>query len=353
MVKRASILSVGILCLLLFLSCKRETDIDTADSSTGDSPEVTIADSGETHLLRDDLKPLDTVMMIEAVGDSALIVVDAQPSVGYFANHVMTRTYGRIGRGPCEYLEISNIDTNSDSLFVLDSAQAKIIAYNLNTAECLGETSHPILQRAHYLERLDGSYLTGRIYYRVGTPDSTVLLKLVHDNGTVEDLSLTKGEVNPVPVRFPFDLQGINFARYGNRIYAAFPLSGMLAKLDLETHKISTYSMDLVLNRKAFEEATSDSGDAGDLINGGMVEIVRGVFAAKNWVGVSTIRFHREEPNIEKFHVFTPERKLIRSLNYQDNPSIIRGNELLIIDATGPAESRYGYQVTYRQISVY
>lgn len=339
-----------VLCSALVISCTSTTD--TSPDASGSTPNISLADSGETHLLRDDMQPLTGAPIAMVAREDTLFVADSDPFVALFVNHEMTRTFGRSGKGPCEYVEVDALTSNGDSLFVLSASQGKIITYHVSTGECLGEIQHQSLQRSSYLERAGGTFLTGRPGSPVGSSDSTRLLHRLNGDGTMEAMPLDKGTFDPVPIRAPFSPPGINFARSGNLLYYPYTLSQVLGVADLATGEIDSFALHHEIDREAFAERSGEPGGTISVLNEGLAELVWRVHATQRWVAVYTLRIFGEKENQGKIYFYTPGGKLIHERTLDSPPRAVLGNRMLYVEPTDDGESGYAYQVEYREVTM-
>ncbi|MDZ7773109.1 MAG: hypothetical protein U5K31_10300 [Balneolaceae bacterium] len=351
--RRASV----ILCLSLLLlasACGSESSAPGAGSDS--SLTATLADSGETYLLRDNLKPLGNITSAISVEGNRLVVADDQPLVVLFEDHVMTRTFGRAGNGPCEYggnsglLGVTALDTSGDSLFVLINSQQKIITFSLRSGECLGETSHHGLLARQYLERVAGGFLTGRSHYSSNTPDTTRILSYLSDDETMVPVDLVLESIDAAPTTIPIVIPGINFARHNNQIYAAFPFSQVLAEVEVPSFKVHTHALHIEINREAFEEAESNPGQ--DFAYIGQADIAGRIHATNRWIAVSTRRPRNGKEPLSKIYFQSPAGDPMGQQTLDDTPFALQGNRLMFIEPVRDPESDYTYRVTYREVTL-
>lgn len=79
---------------------------------------------------------LDKIM---AKGDTIYIqdLVNTNTLKAYRINGEFLFNVGRIGRGPKEYIEMTNFTIDNQHIYCIDNANRKLITYNINNGECI------------------------------------------------------------------------------------------------------------------------------------------------------------------------------------------------------------------------
>ncbi|MDZ7773111.1 MAG: 6-bladed beta-propeller [Balneolaceae bacterium] len=313
--------------------------------------EVSLSGSEETHLLKDDMQLLSSIENVMALGDSALLVVDQSPNVALFENHVMTRTFGQQGEGPCEYTRVGAIDVSGDSLYVHAPRQSKVITYRLSTGECTGEVSHESFNAATYLARAGGDFYTARTRYAQSMPDSTRLFFRHARDGEPEPLSFTKSMADPIDTPVPITYPGLNFARSGDMLFAYLPFTRTMISLDANTRETAIHPMELSIPREEIESA-SDSRRILELINQQMEYVVR-LLATDRWVVASVVHpGDAGSDQIRGLQFYTHQGDFIGEVNLDAYRLAIHGNRIIYIRTVEDPSSDYSYEVVYREFTV-
>lgn len=334
------------LVCLLSLSCSGSDEpVDPSELT------VTLSENEEIHLLKDDLQLLSGINNVMALGDSALLVVDQSPTVALFENHVMTRTFGQQGEGPCEYTRIGAVDVSGDSLYVLAPRQSKVISYRLSTGECTGEVSHESFSSATYLAHAGGAIHTAQTRYAQSMPDSTRLFFRHASDGTPEPLSFTKGTADPIDTPVPVTYPGLNFGRSGDMLFAYLPFTSIMVSHDAVTRETATHPLELTLPREEIE-STSDARSILELINKQMEYVVR-LLATDRWVVASVVHpGDASSDQIRGLQFYTHQGDFIGEVNLDAYRVAVHGNRVIFVRPVEDPSSDYGYEVVYREFTV-
>lgn len=324
----------------------------TACSGGGDpaAPSANLSESGESHTLRDDLRLLGNVNEVAPAGENRLVISDNSPGVALFEDYEMVRSYGSEGEGPCEYTSVNSFDISGDTLFVLNTSQAKIITYRISSGECLGERNPSLLSSQYYLERENGYFHTARISYHMMSPDSTRLLFKLRDSGESEAYPLTLGDLNPVQSPIQARAPGLDFARHGNRLYAYFPLTDMLTVLNTGDGSISGIPLRVDLKREEIEEAGEDLNAAVEIIQNQM-EWVYPVLSSEEWIAVGVLRNNDDDP-VRRVQFYSHEGAFLGESVVEGRAVAVDGNRLVLLREASDPSGDYTYELAYREVTL-
>jgi len=166
---------------MFFFGCsskKEESNLNTSNVS------ISLSEVQQEHILNDELSLLGSLGNVIMLDETTWIAMDNAPGVYLFEDHVMAASYGQTGKGPCEYEEVSAIDTDNKNLYVLDASQTKIITYNMETQECVNEFDQEHLQGSYYLHKEENkpSFIVAKTSYTSLRPDSMRLVRRIFDD---------------------------------------------------------------------------------------------------------------------------------------------------------------------------
>lgn len=344
MIKRPFPALLNLLFPLLLLSCSGEEQTGAGAGLT-----ATLAEGGEVHTLRDDLMRVRTISRVDFIRDDAFILRSYDAPLSYFENHEMVHTFGAIGKGPCEYTVAQAYDTAGDSLFVLSTAQSKIIIYRISTGECLGELAAGSLVDHSYLARVGGAFITGRFAYYAGTPDSTALLYRLSDDGTPEALPLTLGTLNPVPMFFQMPAFVNDFHRQGDRLYAYFRYTNYLVSYDTRSGEVETHPLELELHREEIEDAGTDFRAANEIRESKLHKIIR-MQVSDRWIAANEMLGNGNTENSMWLQFYTHEGEKMGRVYTKEYPVGELNGRLVYVEPVEDPDSEYAYQLRYREV---
>lgn len=328
----------------LLLSC-------SGGERTGAGLTATLAEGGEVHTLRDDLLRVRSVSRVDFVGENAFILRSYDAPLSYFEDHEMVRTFGALGKGPCEYTVAQAYDVAGDSLFVLSNAQSKIITYRISTGECLGELTAGSLVDHSYLARAGGAFITGRFAYYAGTPDSTALLYRLADDGTAEALPLTLGTLNPVPMIYQMPAFVNDFRRQDDRLYAYFRYTNYLVSYDTRSGEIETHPLGLELPREEIAEAGTNFRAVNEIRENKLHHIVR-MQVSDRWIAAAERLGNGNTENSMWLQFYTHEGEKMGRVYTKEYPIAEHNGRLVYVEPVENPDSEYAYQLSYREVTV-
>lgn len=340
------------LLVILLLSGLLAACSGTDEPQSASELTVTLAESGETHVLKDDLRLLADVRQLRPLGEGRMLIADSSPSLSLFEDHEMIRVLGGEGEGPCEYTSISAMDVTGDTAHVLSIRQAKVISYSLSTGECLGETSHESYSAATYLARTGGQYYTARTRFTQGTPDSSHLLYRHAANGEPSPLPVTKQMLDPADTPVPMTYPGQDFARSGRRLFAFFPFTDKLVSFDAASGEADTFPLRINVPKQRMSR-TSDPREIMDIINEDL-EFVWKVFATPQWVVASVV--HKNVSDSTRsggLQAYTHEGDYVgEAYTSGTSPIALHDGQAIFVSQTEDPSSDYTYRLEYRAFTV-
>lgn len=278
--------------LLLFICCFFYSCTQDKNNSelTSSSSSLTLIATDTTELI-DDASPLDGVIMaFHKLQNNDFILADNKPGIYLFKENELIRQYGNTGQGPCEYTEISASDVHNGSLYLLSSEQVKIIEYDIESGECIGEFSHKAMSGVTHLlkEDTENSFLILQGSFSGIQPDSTTLLYRLFENETAKPLKLDYGRVNAVPSVINFRSPNLIFAPYKDTYYFYLPQTDSVYNFTPATGTIRSFAHDLDLNRSEVERAGSDFQKMMQLMQE-EVRMIGKVYSSPDWVALEYI----------------------------------------------------------------
>ncbi|MDZ7773108.1 MAG: 6-bladed beta-propeller [Balneolaceae bacterium] len=266
-----------------------------------------------------------------------------------FEDHRMVRTFGALGKGPCEYTLAQSFDMSGDSLFVLSTAQSKIITYRISTGECLGELNVGSLVDRSYLARAGGGFYIGRFAYYAGTPDSTVMLHRLEDDGTMRPLELTLGMLDPVPMIYQMPAFTNDFRRQGDRLYAYFRYTNYLVSLDVQSEEVELLPLDLELHREEIEEAGNNFRQVNEIRENDLHGIGR-IQASERWIAASEMIGNGNYENTMWLQFYSHQGEPIGRIYTRDYPVAELDGHLVYVLPSEDPSSEYASRLYYREV---
>lgn len=340
---------LALLLPFMLLACTGGSDQSDQDVASGTTLTATLADTGEVHVLRDDLFNVRSISRIEFIDDNSFVLRSYNAPLSLFEDHRMVRTFGAIGKGPCEYTIAQSFDISGDSLFVLSSAQSKIITYRLSTGECLGELNAGSLVDRSYLARVDGGFYIGRYAYYAGTPDSTVMLHHLEDDGTMRPISLTLGMLDPVPIIYQMPAFANDFRRLDDRLFAYFRYTNYLVSFDTLSEEVELLPLDLELHRDEIVEAGNNFPQVNEIRENDLHGIVR-LQASEHWIAASEMLGNGNYENTMWLQFYSHEGEPMGRVYGRLYPVAEHNGRLVFVLPSDDPGSAYGYRLYYREV---
>lgn len=347
--KRLLIILSTTVCTFYLSACS------SAESQSQTAPaKVSLSDSAETHILVDDLALLGDIGDILFVDDNRFIISDRKPSVSLFKNFKMVATFGAEGKGPCEFTNISAIDVENDTLYVLNSNQSKIIKFDVNTQKCLGEISHKALSTSYYLHfrEKNHSFLLGRTSYLAPTPDSTVVMQILDSKGDIRPLDLTLDRINPVDAFVQLRAPGMNFSVSGQTLFAYFPLTDSLYALNLNNLQFQAFPLRINTQREEMESAVSNIDKVLEIIQGNEFQFVTRIASSPDWIAIRTQQqaSRKGKKPITHLQFYTHDGKFIGKLSTANETIAFHDDKLVEIRQSTDPDAEYTYSIEFREV---
>ncbi|MFN1834994.1 hypothetical protein AB2B38_007010 [Balneola sp. MJW-20] len=332
--------------VILLISCNSQNDKEATDAVS-----VRLGELTDVEIINDEMSFIDGLYSFLPISEGRAIISDGKPGLFLLEDNVLTQQYGRSGSGPCEYNQISGTDLLEDTLYVLDNSQTKIISFDINSAECIGEFTSEGLNRFDYLHKLRNSdgFIAANGSYLGIMPDSTSLLRKIYEDGSYEDLGLYLGRINTVRSVVRLRTPGLSFVKYDNGLYTYFPLNDSLRWYDLDTGKLTAFDLDIEIQRDEMEDAT-EAAKILDAINEGYTFVTR-IIATEDWVAVTTAQNQPGDlPQRKILKFYRHDGSFIDEVPYEDNfVGQADGRLIQIIENTDP-ESDMAYSIGYRDV---
>lgn len=335
-----------------------------ACSSNGEAPKtnqsgdtqitnVSLSEVKKSQVLNDELSLLGTIGNTIMLDENTWVLMDNSPGVYLLKDKVITRKFGEMGKGPCEYEEVSAIEANSDYVYVLDATQTKLITYNLNTEECLEEMNHDDLKGAYYLykETDTPSFLVANTSTTMMTPDSTYLVHRIFEDEQSEPLALTFGELDAVKSLINLRSYDSGIAKHDNLVYFYLPLTDRLHFIDTDTDSIHSMPLNIDIKKEEFEKAGGDVNQILEIIRGDF-DLVSKVLVGQQWIAVQkSTQSAREDdaPNMT-LQFYTKEGTFINEIDTSNEVLGAEGNTLIFQKDNNDPASDFAYMVEYRDL---
>ena len=343
---------------IFFLSCflfNCSSDKTESPTNPTENYPVSLSDVKEEHLLNDDLKLLGSIGNVIFLDKTKWILMDNSPGVYLFENHQMTAKYGETGKGPCEFEEISAIDANSKKLYVLDASQTKIITFDINTQECIGELDQEHLRGAYYLHKEESkpSFIIANTSYTMMTPDSTSIVYRIFDNENSEALDVTLNQLDAIKTIFSMRSNTLGFAEFDSNLYPYFPLTDRLYSIDLNDYSIELIPLQIDLKREEIKDAGSNVDKILEIIQGDF-DFVSKVLVNKNWIAVminSRAARENEAPEMS-LQFYDHEGTFIQELPIESKAMGIWENTLIFNKENTDPSADFTHRIEYRDVII-
>ncbi len=346
---QAPVITFLIFIMLTFSGCSSE------ESSASDNTiqTVSLSEVKKEEALNDDLQLLGTVGNVIMLTDTKWILMDNSPGVYLFEDYVMTASFGEPGKGPCEFEEISAINATEDQVFVMDAMQTKIIAYDLESGECVGEFSQEDLKGAYYLfkEENKPSFITVNTSYMKLTPDSTNLVHRIYSDEDSEPLNLTFRDIDAAKTIVNMRSNAVGFQHHANKLYFYLPLTDDLQVLNLETDEIHAIPLQIDVKKKELENAGNEVNKILEVIRGDF-DFLNKILVADKWIAVQINRQSaREDEEPDRYlQFYTHEGDFIGEISTDRSALGATGNTLIFSKESTDPNSKYTYFVEYRDV---
>jgi hypothetical protein len=335
--------------LLTFIGCSSGEDT----KATASNISISLADSAETHVLKDDLTLLGSLNGMYFIEKDRFIATDNSPGVYLFEDYEMTASFGSAGKGPCEFEQISAVDMNESTLYVLDQSLTKLISYDINTQECLGEMNHEDLGGAHLLHKEEGSpsFIIGRTSYTSFSNDSLPLAYRIYEDETSEPLDFNLGRVNAVKSVVNMRASGMNFKKQGNQLFSYYPLTDSLYSISLDDYSVSSIPLGIDIQREEIESDGQDFNKIIEIIQSDF-EFMDRYFSSDQWVGVQVVHqatSEEEEPTrVLKF--YTHDGNMILEIPAKGRVTNYFNGQLVELYEGQNPNSEYVYSIGFRDV---
>jgi len=203
--------------------------------------------------------PLDIVNFAQQTGQDSLVIADASGRLALFIEGTYSADLGKQGEGPCEHRSVLSTDHQASWVFGLDRSQQRLLAYDLGSAQCIGQIQSSNLRRATGLASGATELFATRGQYTSQTDSDTPLFFRIHrdsstDNAltsgeedhSVESLSFTLDDLNPVQLPTFLNIR-TPLKKHDKSVYASFPLSPKIVKYNTENDQFSSFEVDISL----------------------------------------------------------------------------------------------------------
>lgn len=197
------------------------------------------------YLVDEGMPPVAGIIKYLPVGQDSALTVDFEGGVYLFIDDRRAGMLGRRGRGPCEYEEVTSLSVVGDTVFIFDRRLTRILGYSIGTGECEAEVSHPDLIRVGKFGRVGGWYYVLHSSVTSWLPEDYVLLHRLDDEGTLEPLELTVGDLQA-----HFFSQGVQLRSWRGEIqehegglYFTIPLSHRVWRYDIQSGEAESFEI--------------------------------------------------------------------------------------------------------------
>ncbi|HBX65445.1 MAG: hypothetical protein CL670_01825 [Balneola sp.] len=335
--------------LLAFIGCSSEDENKTPSSSIS----ISLADSATTHVLKDDMTFLGSIAGIDFLDENRLIISDNSPGVYLFEDYEMVASYGGIGKGPCEFEQVSAFDTFENTLYVLDQSLTKLIYFDIETQECIEEVTHEDFGGVLLLRREENSpsFILGRTSYTGFSNDSLPLAYRFYDDKTSEALDFTLGRVNAISSMVMLRSSGMNFEKHDNSLYGYYPMTDSLYSINLDDYSVNSIPLDIDIQRDEIEAAGEDFNKIIEIIQTDF-EFMDRYFISDQWVGIQVVHqaASEEEEATRILKFFTHRGDFIKEIPSTGKTIAFHNGQLVELYEGQNPNSDYVYSIGFRDI---
>ncbi|MEX0724613.1 MAG: 6-bladed beta-propeller [Gracilimonas sp.] len=269
--------------LLYFSGCSS----DEASPSKNPNISISLSNVTEEHVLNDELNLIGSIGNVKMLDKTTWIVMDNTPGVYLFEDYIMTASYGSIGKGPCEYEEISAIEANLENLYILDASQTKIITYDIQTQECVGEFNQEHLQGTYYLYKEENkpSFIVANTSYTSMRPDSTQLAYRIFEDESSESLDITLAQINAAETIVSMRSNTLGFQALDKKLYTYYPLTDNLHIINLDDYSINSFPLQIDIKKEALESAGNNVDKLLEIIQGDF-DFISKLLVHEDWIAI-------------------------------------------------------------------
>ena len=344
--------AITVASILFFISsCSSGEESSSANTSFS----ISLSDVTDEQILNDELNLLGSIGNVIMLNESSWILMDNSPAVYLFEDHVMTASYGEVGKGPCEYEEISAIDASTESLYVLDASQTKIITYALETQECLGELNQENLQGAYYLHKEENkpSFIVVNTSYMAMTPDSTQLAHRVFSDESSTPINIRFDRINAAKTILSMRSNTLGAEAYQGNLFTYYPMTDSLYSIDLQNYSFDAFPLQIDVKKEELENAGQNVDKLLEVIRGDF-DFVSNLIVTDEWITIQTnLRAAREdeEPTMS-LQFYSHEGSFLDEIPIRNRVMAARGNTLLFAKENTDPSADFTYSVQYRDVII-
>ncbi|HET8865329.1 MAG TPA: 6-bladed beta-propeller [Gracilimonas sp.] len=337
--------------LLCFSGCFS----DEASSSNNPNISISLSDVTEEHVLNDELNLIGSIGNVKVLDESTWVVMDNSPGVYLFEDHIMMASYGGVGKGPCEYEEISAIEATVENLYVLDASQTKIITYDLDSGECIEEINNENLRGSYYLykEENSPSFIVANTSYMSMTPDSTNLAHRIFEDESSEPLNLTFGQIDAAKTIISIRSNTLGMQAFDGKLFTYYPLTDSLYSIDLQDYTFESFPLEIDVKKKELENAGQNVNELLEVIRGEF-DFVSNLLVTEDWIALMVnLRAARENEEPEMFlQFYSHEGSFIEEVPIRNRVMATLENTLIFTKENSDPNADFTYSVEYRDVII-
>lgn len=337
-----------LLGLMILMGCSSE-----AETFKTSGLEISLSDEVELYELNDEFELLGSINTVEFISEDKMVIADNSPAIYLFENHVMTAAFGKNGKGPCEFEAISAIELENEKLHVLDQSQTKIISYDINTQECVGEINNKKLSGARFFHKEvnSPSFIIGITSYSSHTPDSAVLIHRIYEDESSKEIDFQFSRINSVNARLNIMPPALDFKHLNNNLYAYFPLTDSLYIFTLPHLTVTAFPLNIDIIRRELENAGNDANKLLGIIRGDF-ESVNNIFVHHDWLAVELSKNIGENGSLKHFiRFYDHDGNFLSEYPLENRIRAQRNNKFVEIVENPDPSSDFAFAIAYRSVA--